>query len=292
VHEIFYQLGGNPKGKPVMVLHGGPGAECTPSYFRYFNPNKFHIILHDQRGSGQSKPYAEIKENTTRHLVEDIEKLRQHFKLGKVILFGGSWGSTLALAYGETYPQNVSGMILRGVFTATKDEIDHFYNGGTARYFPENYQKLLSHVDHPEKGNIPAQLLEKLQSPDLKIRDKCARAWAKYEGKIAFLEISYQEIDEILEDWAPYAFSLLENYYMAHNCFLEEGQLLNNADKLVDISITIINGRYDVVDPPITAYKLHKKLPKSKLFIVEKSGHSASESLIKAQLVRAAKEFE
>jgi proline iminopeptidase len=138
IHRVFYQLGGNPNGKPVIVLHGGPGAGCTPAYFRYFNPEKYHIILHDQRGCGLSTPYGELKENTTQNLVEDIEKLRTHLKLGKVVLFGGSWGSTLALAYGETYPQNVSAMILRGIFLSTKEEIDHFYHGGTARFFPEN----------------------------------------------------------------------------------------------------------------------------------------------------------
>jgi proline iminopeptidase len=242
--------------------------------------------------AGQSKPYAEIKENTIQHLVEDIEKLRTHLGLGKVLLFGGSWGSTLALAYAETYPQNVSGMVLRGVFTATKAEIDHFYHGATARYFPENYEKLLQHIDKPEQKNYPAQLLEKIRSSDPATRKKYALAWAMYEIKMAVLQISDKMVDDFFKEWNPYDFALLENYYMANNCFLEEGQLLNNADKLKDIPVTIVNGRYDVICPPITAYKLHKKLLLSKLIIVERAGHSANAEPLRTFLVNAVKAFE
>ena len=179
LHEIYYQLGGNPKGKPVMFLHGGPGGGCWEDDFRYFNPQKFNIILHDQRGAARSKPYGEIKENTTQLLVQDVEKLRQFLNLGKVILFGGSWGSTLALAYAETYPQNVSGIVLRGVFIATQDEIAHYYLGGTGRFFPKAYQEFKSIIPKPENKNYAAQMVEKLQSPDKATRDKYALAWAK-----------------------------------------------------------------------------------------------------------------
>jgi proline iminopeptidase len=292
LHEIFYQLGGNPDGKPVMVVHGGPGGGCSPDMFRFFNPDKFHIILHDQRGAGRSKPYAEIKENTTQHLVEDIEKLRVHLGLGQVLLFGGSWGSTLALAYAETYPQNVCGMVLRGVFTGTKEEIDHFYHGGTARYFPENYQELLKHIDNPETKNYPEQLLVKLQSPDPAARKKYALAWGTYELKMSVLQIPDRVVDDIFKAWNPYDFALLENYYMSNNCFLEEGQLMKNAGKLKDIPLTIVNGRYDVICPPIKAYELHKILPESKLIIVERAGHSANAEPLRSFLVNAVKEFE
>jgi proline iminopeptidase len=292
LHKIFYQLGGNPEGKPVMVIHGGPGGGCSPDMFRFFNPDKFHIILHDQRGAGQSQPYAEIKENTIQYLVDDIEKLRTHLGLGRVLLFGGSWGSTLALAYAETYPQNVSGMVLRGIFMGSSAEIDHFYHGETARYFPENYERLLKHIDQREKKNYPAQLLEKIQSPDSATRKKYALAWAKYEIKMAALQISDKMVDDIFKEWNPYDFALLENYYMANNCFLEEGQLMKNADKLRDIPMTIVNGRYDVICPPITAYNLHKKLPNSKLIIVERAGHSASAEPLRTVLVNAVKAFE
>ncbi len=292
LHQIYYQLGGNPKGKPVMVLHGGPGAGCSPYYFRYFNPEKFHIILHDQRGSRNSKPFAEIKENTTQLLVEDIEKLRKHFNLGKVILFGGSWGSTLALAYAETYPQNVSGIILRGVFTATQSEIDHFFHGGTALYFPKEYETLVSLMDEPAKKNYPSQFLKKLLSPVPAVRKKYAKAWAAYETKLASIEISDAEVENIFNHFDPYAFSLLENYYMANNCFLKEGQLFENLGKISHIPVYIINGRYDVICPPITAYKLYKKLPKSTLIIGEKSGHGGSEASNLGALLDAVRKFE
>jgi proline iminopeptidase len=292
IHNIFYQLGGNPNGQPVMFLHGGPGGGCTPDNFRYFNPEKFHVVLHDQRGCGKSTPYGELKENNTRELVEDVEKLRKHLNLGPVILFGGSWGSTLALAYGETYPQNVKAMILRGIFTATKKEIDHFFHGGTALFFPKPYERLTSLVEHPVEQNLPAQLLGKLQSEDPAVREKYARAWARYEGKVAFLEVPDLAIEFFLKRYNPYAFSLIENHYMANNCFLEEGQLLQNVDKLKDIPIILVNGRYDVICPPITAYQLHQKLAKSKLIIVEKAGHSSMEPGIRRELILAVKQFE
>ena len=275
-----------------MVLHGGPGAGCSAHDFQYFNPEKFHIVLHDQRGAGQSRPYAELKENTTQNLVEDIEKLRQELGLGKVILFGGSWGSTLALAYAETYPQNVSGIILRGVFTSAKEEIDHFYHGATATYFPENFEMLVKHIDHPELKNYPAQLLAKIQGQDSVASYEAAKAWARYEGKIAFLNMPDQQLENILTRWQFIAFSLIENYYMANGCFLAEGQLLANADRIAHIPTIIVNGRYDLICPPITAYKLHKKLPNSKLWIIEGAGHSASEPGIETALVKAAREFE
>ncbi|MDZ7265670.1 MAG: prolyl aminopeptidase [candidate division KSB1 bacterium] len=292
IHEIFYQLGGNPHGKPVMVIHGGPGAGCSSHDFRYFDPQKYLIILHDQRGAGQSRPYADLRENTTAHLVADIEALRQFLKVDKVILFGGSWGTTLALAYAEAFPQHVSGMILRGVFTATKQEIDHFYHGGTASYFPENFEHLAQQIDHPEQKNYPVQLLAKMQSQDSVVRQEAARAWARYEAKIAFLNLPDQRLDQMLTQWPFFAFSLIENHYMAHGCFLEEGQLLAQAEKLKEIPAIIINGRYDIICPPITAFRLHQKWPGSKLWIIEEAGHASSEPGIEAALVLAARKFE
>lgn len=292
LHEIFYQLGGDPAGKPVMVLHGGPGAGCDAGYFHYFDLTKFHVILHDQRGAGQSKPYAELKENNTQNLVEDVEKLRQFLGLEKVILFGGSWGSTLALAYAETYPQNVSGIILRGVFTARRSEIDHFYHGGVATFFPEVYAELCKIILNPQTKNYSQQLLKLMQGDDEQLRDGAARAWAKYEGKIASLNMPDDRLNKILDQWPYFAFSLIENYYMASNCFLAEGQLLNNTDKINHIKMIIINGRYDVICPPITAYELHRKLANSELWIIDSSGHSAGEPGIDRALQQAAVQFE
>lgn len=292
LHEIHYQLGGSPDGLAVMFLHGGPGAGCSPHDFRYFNPKKFHIVLHDQRGCGRSRPYGELRGNDTQRLVEDIEKLRRHLGLGKVLLFGGSWGSTLALAYAETYPKNVAGMILRGVFTARRQEIDHFYHGGAGKFFPETYAMLQKTIERPQTHDYPQQLLARLTSPDPAVRNQAAWAWTRYESKLAFLSLADEEIEKWLAGYNPFAFALLENHYMANRCFLAEGQLLKNAGRFAAIPTVIVNGRYDVICPPDTAYQLHAKLPKSKLVIVDASGHSASEPGIQAALLQATREFE
>jgi proline iminopeptidase len=292
LHEIFYQTGGNPKGKPVMYLHGGPGGECSPNDFRFFNPLKFNVVLHDQRGSGKSKPYGEIKENTTQYLVEDIEALRKHLQLDRVILFGGSWGTTLALAYAETYPQNVAGIVLRGVFLSTQAEIDHYYHGGTAKFYPEVHRELAASMDYPERKDYPAQLLAKLKSADPAVRDRYARIWLRYEAGIALLKKSDEMIEAFLREYNPYAFALMENYYMANGCFLEEGRLLKNAGKLVDIPMVIINGRYDMICPPAAADQLHRLLPKSTLIIVPDAGHAAFEPGTQAELLKAMRRFE
>jgi proline iminopeptidase len=292
LHEIHYQLGGNPQGRAVMVLHGGPGAGCSPHDFRYFNPKTFHVVLHDQRGCGLSRPYGELRGNDTQSLVEDIETLRRRLKLGKVLLFGGSWGSTLALAYAETYPGNVAGMILRGVFTARREEIDHFYHGGAGKFFPEAYARLQAAVDRPQGRDYARQLLALLTSADPAVRNRAAWAWTRYESKLAFLDLADEEIEKWLAGYNPFAFALLESHYMANRCFLAEGQLLNHAVRIAAIPAVIVNGRYDVICPPYTAYQLHAKLPKSRLVIVDASGHSASEPGIRAALLQAARDFE
>ncbi len=292
VHKIHYELCGNREGKPVFVLHGGPGGSCSPYMRRFFDPEKFHIVLHDQRGAGKSTPYAEIKENTTQHLVADIERLRTHLKFDKIILFGGSWGSTLALAYGQAHPEHVSGMVLRGIFTATQAEIDHFYHGAVATYFPNVYEQLVNGLPDPTRRPIPEYLFELIESPDPDLRAKYSRLWAAYEIKICGLEIPDRQVDGILKTMNPYAFARLENYYMANGCFLKEGQLLDDAVKLKDIPITMVNGRYDVICPPINAFRLKQKLPHAKLVLAESAGHWMGEKPIERELLRAMREFE
>ena len=292
LHELYYELCGNPAGKPVFVLHGGPGTGCSPYYRRFFDPEKFLVVLHDQRGAGKSKPYAEARENDTQAMVEDIERLRAHLGLGKVLLFGGSWGTTLGLAYGETYPESVSGMVLRGIFTATAEEIDHFYHGGAAVFFPETHEKLLAALPDPDRRPLPATLLELMTTGDAETRARYARAWVAYEIKLCSLEISDERINEILDKNDVLAFGFLENHYMANGCFLEEGQLLRDAHRLSHVPITLINGRYDMVCPPVTAYRLHRKLPKSTLVIVENAGHWMGDERIEAALLEAVKTFE
>lgn len=294
LHKIYYELCGNREGKPAFVIHGGPGGGCSPIYRQFFNPEKFLIVLHDQRGAGRSQPVAEIRENTTQHLVEDIERLRQHLNLDKILLFGGSWGSTLALAYAETYPQNVYGMVLRGIFLATQEEMKHFYHGGVRAFFPEAYEILEKGIPPNERDNMPKALLKRVQDEDPEIRRKFSLLWAQYEYKIASLETPANLINGLEE--APlssyYDFSLLENYYMSHGCFLEEGQLLRDAVKLKNIPITLVNGRYDMICPPVTAYRLVKKLPKGKLIVAENAGHWLGDKPVETALLEAVREFE
>ncbi|MBN2092770.1 prolyl aminopeptidase [candidate division KSB1 bacterium] len=292
IHELYFELSGNPKGAPVFGLHGGPGGNSSPYMRRFFNPEKFLIVLYDQRGAGQSRPFGEIQENTTWHLVEDIEKLRQHLNLGKIILFGGSWGSTLALAYAETYPQHVAGMVLRGVFLATKAEIDHFYHGGVQTHFPETYNKLLSSLPDPDRRPLPAYLFELIQQGDSLTKARCIRAWAEYEIKVSSLSLPDSAVETILNSFDPSAFSVLENYYMSNNCFFAENQLLTNADKLRDIQLIMVNGRYDVICPPVTAYKLQQRLPNARLIIAEGAGHWMGEPSIEQALIKAMQAFE
>jgi len=296
LHEIYYELCGNPQGKPVFVLHGGPGASCSPYYRRFFNPDKFLIVLHDQRGAGKSKPAAELRENTTQNLVEDIEKLRKHLSLGKIILFGGSWGTTLALAYAETYPQNVSGMVLRGVFTCTQAELDHYYNGGVRAFFPDAYDSLLAALPDPTRRPLPDYIFELMKTGDENQKQRLCRAWARYEDKIGELESTSSWVDSPSQSERTklmlVTLGLFENYYMANHCFLKEGQLLKDLGRIHDIPVIMVNGRYDMICPPVTAYRLHQALPKSKLVIAERAGHWMGEKTIEEALLKAMKELE
>ena len=292
LHEIYYEQSGNPQGKPVFFLHGGPGGSTSPKQRRYFDPTKYRIVLHDQRGAGKSRPFAETKENDTWALVNDIERLRSHLKIDRMILMGGSWGSTLALAYAEKYPERVSGLILRGIYLGTRAEMERFYTHGVAEYFPEVSDRLWSQVPEIPGKTPPQRLMTLLDSPDEATRKKAAAAWAAYETKVAFLTISDEEVAKDVADGDPLAFSRIENHYMSHDCFLEDGQLLRDAGKIREIPTIIVNGRYDVICPPKTAWLLHKALPKSQLWIIEGAGHAGSEPGIQAALVRAARSFE
>jgi proline iminopeptidase len=294
IHEIYYELCGNPEGKPVFVIHGGPGAGCSPYMRQFFNPDKFLIVLHDQRGAGKSRPKAEIRENTTQELVEDIERLRKKLDLGKIILFGGSWGSTLSLTYAETYPDNVSSLVLRGIWFASKEEEDNFRNG-IPKFFPDTYESFVNALPDSIFPSID-KMLKLIQSEDRVDREKYAKLFSRYEYKACGLNIKDESLDEYYESEKNideiYTNALLEVYYASNGCFLEEGQLLRDTYRIQNISTIIVNGRYDIVCPPFSAYRLHKKLPKSKLIIVEKAGHLLSEKPIELVLLKAMHEFE
>ncbi len=294
LHSIYYECCGNPEGRPVIVLHGGPGVGSYPRLRQYFDPVKYNIVLHDQRGTGRSRPFGEVRGNTTWDLVGDIEKLRTHLKLGKVVIFGGSWGSTLGLAYAETYPGNVAGLILRGIFAGTKAEIDHHYIGAR-RFFPEEHAALLDALPDRERRPLPPYLFELACSDDEKLRMKVLHALARFELKMCKLDMPDQEVDDILESIphdAHQRIAKIDLFYSSNQYFLEEGQLLRQAGKIAHIPAILINGRYDVVCPPLAAFKLHRLLPKSKLVIVEEAGHSETEEGVTAALVRAAAFFE
>ncbi len=290
IHELYYEEAGNAEGKPVFMLHGGPGGGCAPVMRQFFNPKVYHIVLFDQRGAKRSKPYAEIEDNNTQALIEDIEKLRKHLGIDKMMLVGGSWGSTLALAYAEAYPERVTEMVLRGIWTATRAEVDHFYHGGTYTNYPDAYDELLRSLPDPSVRPLPPYLLQLLTGEDSIMREKISKAWLKYEWRISDVNLDPNEISQWLKFNNPYAFSLIENHYMAHNCFLEERQLWNNIDQISHIPTIIINGRFDMPCPVKTAWELHQSLPRSELVIVENAGHGG-EAIIK-ETVRAIRQFE
>jgi proline iminopeptidase len=288
IHQIYYEVSGNPQGKPVFFLHGGPGGFSTPGMRRLANPEQFMIVLHDQRGAGKSLPRNETRENQTENLVTDIERLRKKLKVKQVILVGGSWGTTLALLYAQAYPQNVAGLVLRGVYTATKSEIDHIFHGGVAPFFPIVYQDFLKALPNPGARPLPAYIYRLLHSSDKTTKLKVANAWDRYTLRISLLAISEKEVEKYL--WSShdqFTLAYFENYYMAHNAFLKEGQILRNAHKIAHIPAIIINGRCDFICPPRNAYKLHLALPRSKLVIVEGAGHSGSEPAMEKAILEA-----
>jgi proline iminopeptidase len=290
-HSIYYERCGNPEGLPVIVLHGGPGVGSYPQLRRYFDPEVYHIVLHDQRGAGRSTPKGELRGNTTPNLVADIEKLRTHLGLGEVVVFGGSWGSTLALAYAETHPAPVRALVLRGIFLGDESVIDnHYHEDGASLYFPEEFQRLLDALPDPDRRPIPEYVLEIAQGEDRELSGKVLDALVRYEMKMGRLEMPDEAIDGFLatldeEDFR--ATYLIDLSYVAGRYFLEEGQLLRDAHRIAHIPTTIINGRYDVICPPEAAWRLHRALPGSELVIVERAGHSEGEPGTTAALVEA-----
>ncbi len=294
IHKINYYLFGNPKGKPVFVLHGGPGFGCYPRLSQYFNPEKFFVVLHDQRGAGRSLPAGELRENTTQHLVADIERLRNHLKIdGKILVFGGSWGSTLALAYAEAHPEQVSGMVLRGVWTGTEAEVENGYGGQTVRqFFPEAVAEMEAAMPPDSVGFTPEALHKIFIGNDDALIRKVGSAWIRFAILTGKLHATDEEVKQGFGNMDIVPGAKIDTHYASHRFFLDEGQLLRDAHKLKDIPVTIINGRNDMICPPITAYRLHKRLPKSKLIITHSAGHSESEETTTKVLVEAVATFE
>ena len=290
-HEIFIEESGNPDGQPILFLHGGPGGGTGAKQRRFFDPSHYRIILFDQRGCGKSKPLGETKKNTTNNLVNDIELIRKKLNIKAWILFGGSWGSTLALAYAIKYPKLVQGLILRGVFLSRKHELDWFLKDVDI-FFPELHHNLLKHIPNTDKKNLLEKYSELVFSNDKDCAYKAAISWNQFEGSILKLlppAISSEttEIDNEFE----LARAKVQLHYINNNCFVDGKDILEKSKILKDKPITIIQGRYDMVCPPKTAYELHQAIPKSKLIIIPDAGHSASEAGTLSSLLDATDEF-
>jgi len=284
-HRIYVEQCGNPQGIPVVVLHGGPGGGCSPAMRRYFDPNVYRVILFDQRGCGRSRPHASVKDNTTWHLVADIEMIRDALGIDKWMVFGGSWGATLSLIYAQAHPDRALYLILRGVFLATQAELDWFYGGGAGHFWPDMWARFQNLIPEDEQDDMIKAYHRRLFSGDLMMETRFARAWASWENTLASID-NEGPGGESPAEYAR-AFARLENHYFTNKAFLEEdGQLLTQADRLKDIPGTIVQGRYDMICPPISAHKLHKAWPKSELRMVGKAGHALSEPGISAELVR------
>jgi len=295
IHDIYYELCGNPEGIPVFVLHGGPGAGCSPYMRRFFNPEKYLIVLHDQRGSGKSKPTKELAENNTNALISDIEQLRLHLSLDEIILFGGSWGTTLSIAYAEEYPENVKAMVLRGIYLGThKEETEYFSR--LKEYFPGYYQSCMNLM--PDSvSDLNNSILYKLTNSDSTDDWKeLVKALDRLESNASVLDFDNKSLDELhnSDEYINWLHSLygIAYHYFVNSLFLEEGQLLDNISKIKGIPATIVHGRYDMICPPVYAYILHQNLPQSKLIIAELAGHFMDEKPIETELVKAMKELE
>ncbi len=282
-HELYIEECGKPDGIPIVFLHGGPGGSCEPVHRRYFDPEKYRIILFDQRGSGKSRPHASLKHNTTQDLINDLEKIRTKLEIDKWVVFGGSWGSTLALAYAETHTEQVSGLILRGIFLCRQKDIDWFYQGGAARLFPDAWNDFISLIPENERSNMVKAYYKRLTSDNEIERMAAAKAWSIWEGSTATLRSNNSVIDYFSDPHIALSIARIECHYFMHNSFFEENQLLDKAFKLKDIPGFIVHGRYDVICPVDQAFELHEKWPNAQLKIIADAGHAVSEEgIIKA----------
>ena len=292
VHEIYYEQCGNPKGKPAIFIHGGPGGGCGKLSRRFFNPKKYRIILFDQRGCGKSKPHTCLKDNTTWHLIEDIESIREKLNIQKWLVFGGSWGSTLGIAYAQKHPDRVSQMVLRGIFMLRQKELEWFYQYGASEMYPEAWKGFLEEIPEEERSNLIEAYRKIFYGDDEEKKLSAAKAWSKWEASCSFINHNSSAVKDFINAEFALAFALIENHYFVNKGFLDnENQLLDNVDIIRNIPAIIIQGRYDVVCPPSTAYELHSIWPESELIIAPFSGHSSFEKEITHELIKATNKF-
>ena len=277
-HTLYYEQCGNPQGKPVVFLHGGPGGGAGPSSRRFFDPAHYRIVLFDQRGCGRSTPHADLVDNTTWHLVADIERLREHLGIERWQVFGGSWGSTLALTYAQSHPQRVSELVLRGIFMLRRAEMLWFYQQGANALFPDAFEPYRDHIPVGERGDLISAYYRRLTSDDEQTRLDAARHWSVWEGATSYLKASSEALSANAASRFALAFARIECHYFVHGGFFErDDQLLENIDRIRDIPCVIVHGRYDVVCPLANAWDLHRAWPEADLRITPDAGHSAFE---------------
>jgi proline iminopeptidase len=287
-HVLYVDESGSPDGLPVVFIHGGPGAGCDAASRRYFDPNLYRIVTFDQRGCGRSTPYASLENNTTQALIADMEQIREQLGIDKWVLFGGSWGSTLALAYAQTHPERVHGLILRGIFLCRPQEFDWFYQEGASRLFPDYWEDYLAPIPADERGNLMQAFYKRLTGPDQIAQMHAAKAWSTWEGRTATLRPNTQVVDRFTDSHRALSIARLECHYFVNNAFLKPDQLLRDMPKIAHLPGVIVHGRYDVICPLDNAWALHKAWPNSELQIIRDAGHSATENGITDSLVRAA----
>ncbi len=292
VHTLYFEESGNPNGKPVVFLHGGPGGGTDGKQRRFFDPAKYRIVLFDQRGCGKSIPHASLQDNTTWHLVSDIEALRRHLGIERWQVFGGSWGSTLALAYAETHPERVTELVLRGIFLLSDRELKWFYQWGTSELFPDAFEAYRDAIPPGERGDFIKAYHLRLTSDDPAVRSAAAKAWSVWEAATSYLHVNADYVARAGEDRFALAFARIECHYFVNRGFFErETQLLDDVGKIRHIPCVIVQGRYDVVCPAVTAWALHRAFPEADLRIVPDAGHSAFEPGIVHELVTATDKY-
>lgn len=290
-HTLYWELCGNPNGKPAVFLHGGPGSGCTADHRRLFDPARYCVLLFDQRGCGRSTPHASLEANTTWHLVADIERLRKLLNVDRWLVFGGSWGSALALAYAETHPQAVSALVVRGIFTIRQAELHWYYQEGASMLFPDLWEAYLAPIPEEERGDLMAAYRKRLVGADPVAQLAAAKAWSLWEGQTIRLLPDAANAAKHAADHFALAFARIENHFFVHGGWLEEGQLIRDAHKLAGIPGAIVQGRYDVATPAKTAWDLHRAWPDAEFHLVGDAGHAFNEPGILTQLLNATDRF-
>ncbi len=292
IHTVYYEEAGNPVGHPILFLHGGPGGGIHPIYRRFFDPDFYRIILLDQRGCGQSTPHAELRENTTWDLVDDLERLRDLLSIEKWIVFGGSWGSTLALSYAIVHPERVIGLILRGIFLCRKQEIDWFYQEGAGRIYPDAWENYLAPIPLDERNDLVRAYHQRLTNTNMDIQLEAARAWSIWEAATSKLIQDQKSMQDFEDPQRAIAFARIECHYFINDAFMPyDNYLLDKAQAIDYIPTRIVQGRYDVVCPMQTAWDLSKAMPRARLIVVQDAGHSISEPGILRELIQATEDF-